>query len=40
YFDFRARLADQFVVLSRGEVVAAAGATRCDGEDVRRHLSV
>lgn len=40
YFDFARELADQFVVLSRGEVVARGGRTDIDGEDVRRHLSV
>ena len=40
YFDFARELADRFVVLSRGEVVAAGGSTEMDGEDVKRHLSV
>jgi urea transport system ATP-binding protein len=40
YFDFARELADQFVVLSRGEVVAAGGAQQMDGPDVRRHLAV
>lgn len=40
YFDFARELADQFVVLSRGEVVASGGRDAIDGEDVRRHLSV
>lgn len=40
YFDFARELADQFVVLSRGEVVARGGRADIDGEDVRRHLSV
>ena len=40
YFDFARELADQFVVLSRGEVVARGGRDTIDGEDVRRHLSV
>ena len=40
YFDFARELADQFVVLSRGEVVASGGREAIDGEDVRRHLSV
>ncbi|VFR57355.1 Urea ABC transporter, ATPase protein UrtE [plant metagenome] len=40
YFDFARELADQFVVLSRGEVVAQGGRGEIGGEDVRRHLSV
>lgn len=40
YFDFARELADHFVVLSRGEVVAHGPRTAMDGEDVRRHLSV
>jgi urea transport system ATP-binding protein len=40
YFDFARALADRFVVLSRGEVVASGAADRMDGEDVRRHLAV
>jgi urea transport system ATP-binding protein len=40
YFDFARALADQFVVLSRGEVVAAGAARLMDGADVRRHLAV
>ncbi|MDQ8034365.1 urea ABC transporter ATP-binding subunit UrtE [Bordetella genomosp. 1] len=40
YFDFARELADQFVVLSRGEVVAAGTRAEIDGEHVRRHLSV
>ncbi|NMK50342.1 urea ABC transporter ATP-binding subunit UrtE [Achromobacter sp. Bel] len=40
YFDFARELADQFVVLSRGEVVASGDRGAIDGEDVRRHLSV
>lgn len=40
YFDFARELADQFVVLSRGEVVAAGDRSQIDGDDVRRHLSV
>ncbi len=40
YFDFARDLADQFVVLSRGEVVASGDRSAIDGEDVRRHLSV
>jgi len=40
YFDFARELADRFVVLSRGEVVARGDKTDIDTEDVRRHLSV
>ena len=40
YFDFARELADRFVVLSRGEVVAAGDKTEMDSEAVRRHLSV
>jgi urea transport system ATP-binding protein len=40
YFDFARALADGFVVLSRGEVVAAGAARQMDGADVRRHLAV
>ena len=40
YFDFARELADQFIVLSRGSVVASGGAELMDGEDVRRHLAV
>ena len=40
YFDFAVALADQFLVLSRGEVVAAGGAGEMDTPEVRRHLSV
>jgi urea transport system ATP-binding protein len=40
YFDFAHELADQFIVLSRGEVVAAGKAEDMAGEDVKRHLAV
>ena len=40
YFDFARALADKFVVLSRGEVVASGTAAEMDGEHVKRHLSV
>ena len=40
YFDFARELADRFVVLSRGEVVAQGDQTQMDSEDVKRHLSV
>jgi urea transport system ATP-binding protein len=40
YFDFARALADKFVVLSRGEVVASGSADEMDGEHVKRYLSV
>jgi urea transport system ATP-binding protein len=40
YFDFARALADKFVVLSRGEVVASGTADEMDGEHIRRHLAV
>jgi urea transport system ATP-binding protein len=40
YFDFAHNLADNFVVLSRGEVVAAGSRSQMDSEDVKRHLAV
>jgi urea transport system ATP-binding protein len=40
YFDFARELADQFIVLSRGEVVARGDRSRIDSEEVRKFLSV
>lgn len=40
YFDFARELADRFVVLSRGEVVASGDRSEMDSEMVRKHLSV
>jgi urea transport system ATP-binding protein len=40
YFDFARELADRFVVLSRGEVVASGDRSEMDSEEVNRHLSV
>ena len=40
YFDFARALADDFIVLSRGNVVASGNAAQMDGEDVKRHLAV
>jgi urea transport system ATP-binding protein len=40
YFDFARELADEFIVLSRGLVVASGKAEEMDGEDVKRHLAV
>jgi len=40
YFDFAHELADQFIVLSRGEVVAAGAQATMNDPDVKRHLAV
>jgi len=40
YFDFAQELADRFVVLSRGEVVAQGDQSQMNSEDVKKHLSV
>jgi len=40
YFDFAQELADQFVVMDRGEVVMAGRPSDLDEGDVRRRLSV
>jgi urea transport system ATP-binding protein len=40
YFDFAHELADQFVVLSRGEVVASGAQAAMNDPDVKRHLAV
>ncbi len=40
YFDFARALADSFLVLSRGEVVASGAQDLMDSDDVRRHLAV
>jgi urea transport system ATP-binding protein len=40
YFDFARELADTFVVMSRGEVVAAGDQSELDGEHIKRHLAV
>jgi urea transport system ATP-binding protein len=40
YFDFARELADHFIVLSRGEVVAYGGEDVMDADDVKRHLAV
>lgn len=40
YFDFAHELADKFVVLSRGEVVASGVQAQMNGDDVKRHLAV
>ena len=40
YFEFARELADHFIVLNRGEVVARGDRTQIGSEEVRRHLSV
>ncbi|MBV6304327.1 urea ABC transporter ATP-binding subunit UrtE [Candidimonas humi] len=40
YFDFARELADQFIVLSRGEVVARGAQADMGSEEVRKFLSV
>jgi urea transport system ATP-binding protein len=40
YFDFAHELADKFIVLSRGEVVASGKQDQMNNEDVKRHLAV
>jgi len=40
YFDFAQALADRFVVLSRGAVVASGTQSQMGAQDVRRHLAV
>ncbi|MDE2429732.1 MAG: urea ABC transporter ATP-binding subunit UrtE [Burkholderiales bacterium] len=40
YFDFARELADHFVILSRGEVVAAGDQSLMDGDEIKRHLAV
>src|SRR5437879_3262303 len=40
YFDFARELADNFIVLSRGEVVAAGSQAQMDDASVKRHLAV
>ncbi len=40
YFDFARALADSFVVMARGEVVASGAPEQMDSEEVRRHLAV
>lgn len=40
YFDFAKELADQYVVMDRGEVVMAGAPADLDESDVRRRLSV
>lgn len=40
YFDFAHALADKFIVLSRGEVVASGSHEEMGSEEVKRHLAV
>jgi urea transport system ATP-binding protein len=40
YFDFAHALADKFIVLSRGEVVASGTQDQMNNEEVKRHLAV
>ncbi|HEV2608853.1 MAG TPA: urea ABC transporter ATP-binding subunit UrtE [Noviherbaspirillum sp.] len=40
YFDFAHELADKFIVLSRGEVVASGVQEDMNSENVKRHLAV
>ncbi len=40
YFDFAKALADRFILLQRGEVVVEGDASRLEGDDVRRYLTV
>jgi urea transport system ATP-binding protein len=40
YFEFARDLADRFIVLERGEVVAAGDRAALEGEDVRQRLAI
>jgi len=40
YYDFAKSLADRYVVLSRGEVVASGDGATMDTDNVRAHLAV
>ncbi len=40
YFDFARELADSFVVLERGEVVASGDAKALEGDDIRSRLAI
>jgi urea transport system ATP-binding protein len=40
YYDFARSLADQYLVMERGEIVARGAGTDMDREDVRRLLTV
>ncbi len=40
YFDFARELADSFVVMERGEIVASGDRSALEGEDVRQRLAI
>jgi urea transport system ATP-binding protein len=40
YFDFARELADDFIVLERGEVVMAGNADDLKGDDVRSRIAI
>jgi len=40
YYDFAKSLADHYVILSRGEVVASGAGASMDSDNVRTHLAV
>ncbi len=40
YFDFARELADTFIVMSRGEIVASGTQAEMDDDSVKRHLAV
>ncbi|WP_414475957.1 urea ABC transporter ATP-binding subunit UrtE [Microvirga sp. M2] len=40
YFDFARELADQFVVMERGEIVQQGGRAALEGDDVRQRLAI
>lgn len=40
YFEFAKRLADNFIILNRGSIVAQGDAKAIQGEDVKQHLVV
>jgi urea transport system ATP-binding protein len=40
YFDFAKALADQYIVMSRGEIVVRGAGNTMDENEVRRYLSV
>ncbi|NNM73589.1 urea ABC transporter ATP-binding subunit UrtE [Enterovirga aerilata] len=40
YFDFARELADSFVLMERGEIVASGGRAELQGDDVRRRMAI
>jgi urea transport system ATP-binding protein len=40
YFDFARRLADDYAVMDRGEIVVSGRGVEMEETDVRRHLTV